>query len=60
MFLPPNLEHFEFNKQNSLYVGYPRKKGGDIDFGQRLRSPFMISRKIAKSAPCRTVIPGII
>lgn len=42
------LKTLETKKQDSLYVGYPRKKGGDADFEKKLNSPFKIGRKNAE------------
>lgn len=48
----PNLRNFykklhalDINKQDSFYVGYPKKKGGDADIEKKLRSPFRIGKK---------------
>lgn len=51
----PNLRKFykrlhslDINKQDSFYVGYPKKKGGNADIEKKLRSPFRIGRKKAE------------
>jgi AbiV family abortive infection protein len=51
----PNLkEHYEqlhsleTLKQNSFYVGYPKKRGIGSDLSVRLRTPFQIGRKKAE------------
>lgn len=42
------LHSLDTNKQDSFYVGYPKKKGGNADIEKKLRSPFRITRKKAE------------
>jgi AbiV family abortive infection protein len=43
------LHGLESLKQNSLYVGFPRKRGAGSDFSVKLHSPFRIGRRTAEN-----------
>lgn len=43
------LQSLESLKQNSLYVGFPRKRGTGSDFSTKVNSPFRVGRKMAES-----------
>ena len=52
----PNMKRFyqrlyslESLKQNSLYVGFPRKRGAGSDFSVKVNSPFRVGRKTAET-----------
>jgi AbiV family abortive infection protein len=43
------LHSLERLKQNSLYVGFPKKRGAGSDFSNKLNSPFRVGRRIAEN-----------